>query len=286
MERTPLFKDFNYGIPKPFNKIQILKRRLLQLRQLLFSKKIKSPDDLQTLIQAHYSHPGEIDFYRPYAQFGFHQNEAEAFARSGVGDGQVLVVGCGTGREVFALSEIGNFKKIHGIDFSEAMIAEAQTLNTHKSVQFSTTSIHDLKEKFNLIWITALLESHIQGSKNRIHFFRTVFGLCDDSTAVIVTPHFKQMSWKHPHFWSSHLLRLRWRKHWEPGDVLLSHLEAHRITNQMIYSHFYPSRKHLINELNQAGFMGTQELAGHSWLIKKMAPTHTDHDLTVHSSSP
>lgn len=256
----------------PLSPSQLAKRRVNQTLQLLFSDRYKNKERLIKSTLDYYSDEQEVAFYSDYSLYGLHQNEEEAleFAFGWATSPKVLVVGCGAGREAFAIEKEYPTSKIFGIDISASMIDEAKKNNFQNKIEFLKCEAHELNDQYDMIWVTALLESHIQGSANRISFYRTLRELCNSTvTPVIFTPQIRKLHWKTLAFWSSVLLRLRWlgQKRWEVGDVLLSNLGAHNIHQHLVYSHFYPTEEHFKNELRAGGFSAFRKMPQESWVV-------------------
>ena len=265
------YDDFKYPIAPSLKPFGLFKRRVHQGLQILFSRRYKSPMSLKESVSSHYSLSQEVDFYSRYSSYGLHENELEAYfwiksqARE---QSKALVVGCGVGREALFFEKQETFTQIDAFDNNPNMIEAAKSLHKESNVGFRL-SLLDSPSLYDLIWVTAILESHIQGRENRVAFFKEIKSFAKTDSYFVFTPQFKKMTWRHPYFWSSQLLRLRWKgKAWEPGDVLLANLGAHHITEKLVYSHFYQSKEHFINELIEAGFNNFKELSGGSWVIQ------------------
>lgn len=276
MKSDSFYENFDYPKAPQLGPYQLLKRRWGQVNQLLFSEKCDSPESLSQGVNQHYSRPQEVNFYKAYANFGLHLNEGQAFYEVKKNHEEkelpsCLVVGCGAGREVFAIAKERIYSQVLGIDTSAAMIDAAQSIEMPSSVSFRQCGVQEVSGAYDLIWITSILESHIQGRHRRIAFYEEIFTRLKPGGCVIMTPFIRPLHWRNLHFWSSQLLRLRWlgTKQWEPGDVMVANLGSHNIARDLVYSHFYPSKGHFTEELNLAGFTKWLELHNESWVIRK-----------------
>lgn len=266
------FKDFLYPkaekIPFPL----LVLRRLHQMGQILFSPRYQSSESMSDGTIKHYSLPEETQFYDKYTEFGLHQNEKEAldWALNKISkhNPKILVVGCGAGREALAIKKKIPKAKILGIDFSKAMISKA-CKHQQKGLCFLHTSVDCLQDRYDLIWVTAILESHIQGQKNRIAFYSALKKLTHKQTRIVLTPQIKPLHWRSPNYWSSQFLRMRWHKtkQWEQGDVVLANLGAHHKVKNLVFSHFYPSPLHLDREIEEALLKTEIVLPQESWIL-------------------
>lgn len=121
-----------------------------------------------------YSQREVLDFYTKLVGFGLYENETmmASFLRKGE---SLLVIGCGTGRETFALAN--NYKRTIGIDSCFSMIQRAKGFQT--SLFSQKTKIDFLHESlesylpnstFNTIWITYGLTGHLLSKEERLTF--------------------------------------------------------------------------------------------------------------------
>lgn len=269
------YKNFYYPKTKKLKPFDLTKRRIQQFLQILFSKQYQTTESICEGVTEHYSHAKEIHFYESYSHFGFHENELEATPTL-IKDlknksPQALVVGCGAGREVFALKKLCCFSKLTGIDVSLKMIDSANKLNRDSDIQFFNLKLEKIQKTYDLIWVTAILESHIQGQDNRIRFFKNIYNCLKEDGHTVFTPLIRPLHWKTLYFWGSQVLRFRWmiQSKWEEGDALVANLGAHHQNDKPVYCHFYPTKEHFKTELKAAGFNNSRELPQGTWVIKK-----------------
>ncbi|MFH1917801.1 MAG: methyltransferase domain-containing protein [Nanoarchaeota archaeon] len=100
----------------------------------------------------------------------------------------ILVVGCGTGREIYGLKKIG-FKHVTGVDISPDMIKEAKKILP--KVKFYCSDINEFKinKKFNvIIYFNNILEQ-IPSRKQRITAIAKSKGLLEKKGIIILTTH-------------------------------------------------------------------------------------------------
>ena len=275
MDRGQFFENFNYPKADKLGSWQLLTRRFGQLSQALFSPSYRSPQDLHKGVIKHYSHNEEVKFYKAYSDFGLHENEEEALEvaiqKLPNKPLRALVIGSGAGRETFALAARPEISTVTGIDTSLEMVTAARQVQGHNKTNFEHLNFLTHQKSYDLIWVTSILESHIQGKKNRIAFFKHISDSLESKGCAVITPLIRPLHWRNPCFWSSQILRLRWfsQTQWEPGDVLVSNLGAHRKNDHLVFSHFYPTRKNFVDELQRAGLNQPLELSQESWVIQK-----------------
>jgi len=95
-----------------------------------------SVEALRAGVIASYSTPEAIERYRDRLGQGLRRWERTLLSTVMSEPGEVLVVGCGTGREAFALEELG--WTVTGVDITPALvdIARAEAHTRHSSVRF------------------------------------------------------------------------------------------------------------------------------------------------------
>lgn len=274
-----LYKGFVSKIPPKDRGFKLFLRRLSQTCQILFGSAFASPEEMQAAITKRYEIDSEIDFYERLARWGWHDYEEKNVAsilEKIPSDGKVLVIGCGAGREVFALESSNPRLKVDGLDISAEMIKLAKKIAKEKGSQarFVLGSFRDsqpeLEHAYDLVWVTGALEMHTQGKMNRVRFFQTMQKFLRKDGIVFFLP-FIERAGKRKHLeWGSQLLRLRWfgKGRWEPGDRPSSFLGYHSASNHMIYTHSYPSDSAFEAEITEAGYsFSVMEQEGiKSWL--------------------
>lgn len=268
------FENFHYPKTRALSLWSKIGRRVDQLLQILFSPRYQNFSRITDSVHDYYSHRDELEFYTAYAQYGIHENEQEALEkafRNNPKIKKVLMIGCGAGRECYYLAKNYPQLDITGTDLNNEMITRARRSNRWSNLYFTSEPASDMDDEFDLIWVTSILESHIQGQSNRIKFFKEISDLCHEKSQVIMTPQIRTFHWRSHYFWGSQLLRLRWlgREQWEKGDLLMANFGAHRKVDQLVYSHFYPSQKDFCDELSASGFSNMDFLEEQSCLIKK-----------------
>ena len=184
-----------------------------------------------------------------------------------------LVVGCGAGREVFALEKAG--LKTTGVDNSGQFIQRALRIkNDHSSsAEFFSGELNTFVPKdvqFDLVWITYGLLNHIAGAKSRLAFLDSIKQRLGERGSIFVASDLlspKDTSRKLK--LSSIFLKLIWlgKKMWQPGDVLRSNLGPFSISPYLIYYHYYPDHFSAEAEFETAGLKWVNH--GEFWILKK-----------------
>lgn len=128
-------------------------------------------DDPFRLVEARYASIDEVDKYRQRAAGGFLDWERTVSERYYGPPGTVLDIGCGCGREAFALARLGH--TVTGIDISEREIAVARDLarSTGCKVDFQRTGGTKLafpSNTFDYVTLWSQVLGNVPGRENRL----------------------------------------------------------------------------------------------------------------------
>lgn len=201
-----------------------------------------------------------MNYYNEIALNGLEENEAERIehALANSKHNKALVIGCGTGREVFALSE--KFTTIYGVDTCAPMIKSANKIKQAESLDncyFTLIQdLDDLKENdFDFIYLTVTLMNHMKGRQNRVNFYNKLKQKLTKDGVLCGFSNIMQLKRTHHFYWVSQMIRLKTKltgETWEPGDSARSYLGHHSKINFPIFYHFDQSQEHIIQELRDA----------------------------------
>lgn len=238
-----------------------VKRRLNQGLQLLFSPRLTSSQAANDALEKRYGSAKELEFYKSVAHSGFDDFEEKAInaaLENFSAPPTVLVIGCGTGREAFAFEQLGC--QVTGIDPVSSMIefAKSQKSNCHFKVgnPFSIPSCH-----FDLVYISAALNGHIFGKRERLRFYRRLRNFCHDKTLLISIPEIHKMNRRSHFYFASLVMRIRHFAdgNWQPGDTARSFLGNHNDDGEVLYYHYYPDYPSFASEMASSGFRDFKE---------------------------
>jgi len=273
-----------FPIPPRDEGFKLLKRRLSQLLTILFSKRFSPTRDFGLDIKNRYSDPKEVSFYQAIALSGFYKEEKYAVEKAiknfNTPNSKIntLVLGSGTGREVFALEELG--QNVSGFDNCPDMIQMAKKMAFDNHYQSNFTTQLEENEKFDLIYTTFSLTNHFSNREERVQYLNGLQKYMHDSSQLIFGGYFRVIK-TFDRFWLAHyLLKMRWllRRKIDPGTTVISHLGHHNDEHIPILFHFYQSKEEICEELKEAGFIPEiiytpeDEFNGgldHFWLAKK-----------------
>jgi SAM-dependent methyltransferase len=238
--------------------------RLRQLADVLSSPTFSSLENAQAQLRDQYREESRVSRYLEDWKRGLIEPErsliesAAQTLASGRLDGRAphaLVIGCGTGREVFALEEMG--MTVLGADTSPEMIRAARSAaeSIGSKARFVTGSFPDgPAEPPHLIHLTVHLANQILGRASRVSFFRELRRLASAQTLLTGHVAIQDAASARRSRWSSRVLRLRawvsgWT--WEPGDLATAGLGR---PARMEMFHHYPDRDAFAAELLDGGW--------------------------------
>ena len=182
----PLERDLGWAL---------LMRRARQTGRLFFSPYLSTPSATLQMTAQRYSHPQELEFYRRFVDLEWTEDEREVFLpileNEFEGRKKALLVGCGAGREAFALEKLGFLGQ--GLDLSSAMVKEARKLAIGRESQweFMEGGVDDLSSDFgsyDLIYITPALNGHIPGLRRRVSFYSCLRSLLKPDGLILMSP--------------------------------------------------------------------------------------------------
>jgi SAM-dependent methyltransferase len=227
----------------------------------------------ETMIER-YSSDQEMNYYLPWAAGGLVPCETTSVTGAlsiHPKAKTALVVGCGTGREVFALEKYG--LKVLGIDVCERMINEAKKLASSRGSlsRFQRVDLlnDDFFEKFDFILVSGSLGNHIHGRANRVFFWKQIANALKIDGLMVHGPEIKIIKRFSRFYFASLILRLRWlgQDRWEKGDTALSFLGNHNVTDELIFFHYYQSKSEFTDELSNAGLKALAEVSPPMWIF-------------------
>lgn len=145
-----------------------------------------------------YSEPQVLDFYTKLVAVGLYPFEQKALPSIDLQS--TLVVGCGAGRETFALAQSPNCYLLCGIDINSQMVQRAKGfLNQKKSnnsliyspqIEFSQSDLlsYSSEKDFSTIWLTLGLTGHYLDQKQRVSIFQKSASLLREKGFIVYFP--------------------------------------------------------------------------------------------------
>ncbi len=247
-----------FEIPNAAKGISLFLRRLKQIYIIALSERFSPNRNFLKDIKVRYSDPKEIAFYKAIALSGFYKEEYYAIkeAMSSMPEKPTaVVIGSGTGREAFALEDLG-FSVI-GVDNSTRMNEIANQLSVeHDKTSRFYEELPNL-QSYNLVYTTFSLTNHISARKDRLNFLKEMKSLMNEQSILLFGGYFRPIRFG-DRFWVTHfILKLRWlfRRSIEAGTTAISHLGHHNDELTPILFHFYQSADEIKRELEDSGLI-------------------------------
>ncbi len=209
-----------------------------------------------------YSTNEKIDFYRERARDGLRGWEQAVVAAHMPTPGRALVVGCGTGRESFALEALG--WEVIGVDVTPRMVEVARELGARRGsrTRFAVTdgTLDDvvLDGPVDAVTLWAQVLNNVVGARGRARLLANAYRLLRPGGVISLSVHDCDRTL--PKIEPDRLVSINEP---EPGDVIT----AYDVTGPS-YNH-YVSESELRSMLASAGFVDADVLhtddLGESW---------------------
>jgi SAM-dependent methyltransferase len=191
--------------------------------------------------------------------------------------GRVLDIGCGAGREAFALAELG--LDVVGIDVAPDMIAEAkrhaQTFrkNIHFEVKSATTLDYPLNS-FKYVLLSAGVYSHIPTRQLRIDMLRKINDLLTPDGIFFFSVLYRKHSLSRISIYDAFRKItkpiLNERLHSEPGDALVRYVSPVGTPSKLCYVHFFKDPSEVLEEIALAGLDGFEDEKSGYWIVRSL----------------
>lgn len=244
-----------FDIPQKQVGFSLLRRRFYQLLLILFSPRYCAHRDVIQDTAHRYAQPKEVEYYKAIALSGLYPIEFHSFnkAKEVCPKMQtILVLGCGTGREAFALEKLGF--TVTAFDFCGPMLDAACELGQqiNSSVQFMTDRPTG---SFDMVFFTYGMSNHLLSRQARVELLHFWSQRISKSGILLFGGYYRKIHLFDRFYFASWLLRLRWRfkKNVEAGTTLISHFGFHNDEAIPLPFHFYQSREEIEDEIRSIG---------------------------------
>jgi SAM-dependent methyltransferase len=156
----------------------------------------KSDKTLLNIVRTHYKSKEQLQKYKSRSKNGLLVWEKIIARKYFAVPGRLLDIGCGSGREAFALSQMGH--KITGIDISEEEIQIANQLSKklNENIDFRTTDgicLNFATDHFDYITLWSQVIGNIPRSHNRLAFLKECFRVLRLNGIISVSFHNKEI---------------------------------------------------------------------------------------------
>ena len=223
-----------------------------------------------------YNNANEVLYYSQCAFEGLDEQEQLAAEQFMKRKGRVLNIGCGAGREAFALAEAGF--EVVGIDVAPGMITAAKrhAQTSGKNVHFEVKSVTALdypSQSFDYVWISAGVYSHIPTRQLRIDTLRRIKDLLMPNGILFFSVAYRGDSLL-PRVTLYGAFRriakpiLKKRLHSEPGDMLVPYVSPGGTPSKLCYVHLFKDSSEVLEEITLAGLDGFEDEKSGYWVVK------------------
>lgn len=238
--------------------LELLLRRIRQMFIVAFSPRFSPKRDVLKDAAERYAQEKEIQYYKKIASIGLYEMEANGLKKAfeikpDLKKGaRALVVGSGTGREVFALEEAG--LSVVGFDFCGPMLEAAKELKEKRNSQVTFTN-EVPKEKFDLVLFTYALTNHLTLQKERVELIKQWIPAMKEDGLFFFTGYFKKIHFGDRFYWAWLIIKIRWlfSKPCPYGMTAISHFGWHNDEATPLPFHFYQTGEEVQKELTDAG---------------------------------
>lgn len=263
-----------YLSARPLIRILFILRKVLSLLHPRFF--VRDAGSSLRCVTEKYNDANEVLYYSQCAFEGLDEQEQLAAEQFMKRKGRVLNIGCGAGREAFALAEAGF--EVVGIDIAPGMIAAAKrhAQTSGKNVHFEVkdaTALDYPSQSFDYVWISAGVYSHIPTRQLRIDTLRRIKDLLMPNGILFFSVAYRGDSLL-PRVSLYGVFRriakpiLKKRLHSEPGDMLVPYVSPGGTPSKLCYVHLFKDSSEVLEEITLAGLDGFEDEKSNYWIVK------------------
>jgi 2-polyprenyl-3-methyl-5-hydroxy-6-metoxy-1,4-benzoquinol methylase len=196
-----------------------------------------------------YNNYSEIEFLKKMAPAGLEDYEEIIIDKYCKKEGHTLVIGCGAGRESFALSE----KKLNvtGIDIVEKLASICHNEGKEKNIKANFLTMNGFclgfkKESFDYIILFGQLISLIPSRENRINTLKECKRVLKDNGLIIFTTHSRERNLKEKLKWKIiNFVRKINSGKLQEGDKWVTAISGYNLSEEKIFMHMYTPQEAL-----------------------------------------
>ncbi len=263
-----------YWTARPLIRTFLIVRKMLLLLHPRFF--VRDAGSSLRCVAEKYNGAKEVLYYSQMVFGGLDEDERLLLDQFMRRRGRVLNVGCGAGREAFALTEAGF--DVVGIDVAPGMIAAAKrhAQTSGRNVHFEVKSVTALdypSQSFDYVWISAGVYSHIPTRQLRIGTLRRIKDLLMPNGILFFSVAYRGDSLL-PRVSLYGAFRriakpiLKKRLHSEPGDMLVPYVSPGGTPSKLCYVHLFKDSSEVLEEIRLAGLDGFEDEKSDYWIVK------------------
>ncbi len=196
-----------------------------------------------------YNDYSEIEFLKRMATHGLEDYEEIIVNKYCKKNGHTLVIGCGAGREAFALSE----KKLNvtGIDIVEKLVRICHDEGKLKNIKANFLTMNGChpgfkKESFDYIILFGQLISLIPFRENRINTLKEYKRILKHNGLIIFTTHSRERNLKEKIKWKIiNFIRKIISGSLREGDKMVTAISGYNLSKEKVFMHLYTPQEAL-----------------------------------------
>jgi len=241
-----------------------------------------------------FEHEREVRYYASLIKKGLLPIEKYAVDKYFARKGKVLDVGCGAGREAFALAKQGF--SVVGIDLSSNLVKFAkQYALKHRlvAVTFLCSDVEHLrypKNTFDYVILPTQVIEHVKGRDNRINVLRQCKELLKENGILFFTTHERKSGLRWWFYWTKESVLLS-LKHFvgidterELGDTWIDSVNPTNKAIEKAFIHFYTKRE-AIKDIRRAS-LTLVEVVSNEKLRAAWEPAHLKYAFICKQAKP
>jgi SAM-dependent methyltransferase len=237
---------------------------------------VKDADSSLHSVAQKFNEDVEVFYYSERALDGLDEQEQHLVEQYMRRRGRVLNIGCGAGREAFALAELGF--QVVGIDVAPRMIEAASRLaaSRGKNICFevkSATNLDYTPQSFDYVFMSEGVYSLIPTRDLRIDVLRNVGKLlAPDGTLLLSALYRRAVVLSRVSLYGVFrriAKRLLGRRlHSEPGDTHVRYVSHASKASKLCYMHLFADADEVWKEVSSAGIDGFEDKQTGYWIVR------------------
>ena len=275
-DRLARLSHLIYFLLRPLLVIFLFIRKIVSLFDPRYFVK-DAESSLQSVAQK-FNEDVEVFYYSERALDGLDEQEQHLVEQYMRRRGKVLNIGCGAGREAFALAELGF--QVVGIDVAPHMVEAANRLaaSRWKNICFevkSATNLDYAPHSFDYVLMSEGVYSLIPTRDLRIDVLRNVGKLLAPDGTLFFSALYRRAAVLSRVFLYGVFRRiakrlLNRRLHSEPGDTLVRYVSHASKASKLCYVHLFADADEVWKEVSSAGLDGFEDKQSGYWIVRPL----------------
>ena len=275
-DRLARLAHISYFVVRPLILFFLVTRKILSLFQPKFF--VKDPESSLRAVTQKFNEEEEVFYHAQRAFDGLDEQEQHLVEHYMRRRGRVLNIGCGAGREAFALAELGF--EVVGVDVAPRMVEAASRIaasrgqDIHFEVK-SATNLDDLPQSFDYVFMAEGVYSLIPTRDVRIDVLRKIGKLLAPDGTLLFSALYRRAAVLSRVSLYSVFRRiakrfLDRRLHAEPGDTLVRYVSPASKVSTLCYMHLFTDAGEVWEEVSSAGLDGFEDKQSGYWVVRPL----------------